>query len=209
MRVSSQVNDMVMEKLYRHVADSFTERGAADILLDEYKKADCEGVSFAPISGCGANAADLYHVTAKITGGNSIVIDNDSDCLGATFFCAGSEKSREVYHVVLKANLRGIAVAKPGNRFCDVDKACHDYITEKGYGQYFIHHTGHNIGIEDYEFEDASSVNEEVIKPGMVFSMEPGIYIPGEVGIEIEDLVLITKNGCEVLNCFTKDLLVV
>ena len=60
-----------------------------------------------------------------------------------------------------------------------------------------------------HEFGDVSSVNEEVIKPGMVFSVEPGIYIPGEVGVRIEDLVLITKDGCEVLNRFTKDLLVV
>jgi len=111
--------------------------------------------------------------------------------------------------LVLEANLRGIAAAKPGNRFCDVDNACRDYITEKGYGQYFTHRTGHNIGIEDHEFGDVSSVNEEVIKPGMVFSVEPGIYIPGEVGVRIEDLVLITKDGCEVLNRFTKDLLVV
>ncbi len=219
MRVSSQVNDMVMEKLYRHVADGLTEQGVADILLDEYEKAGCDGVSFDPIIGYGANAADPHHATDKVTRGkrgDSVVLDiggvKDGYCSDMTrtvFLGEASEKAREVYHVVLEANLRGIAAAKPGNRFCDVDNACRDYITEKGYGQYFTHRTGHNIGIEDHEFGDVSSVNEEVIKPGMVFSVEPGIYIPGEVGVRIEDLVLITKDGCEVLNRFTKDLLVV
>ena len=90
-----------------------------------------------------------------------------------------------------------------------MDNACRDYISEKGYGQYFTHRTGHSIGMECHEFGDVSSVNENILKPGMIFSVEPGIYLPREVGVRIEDLVLITEDGCEVLNNVTKDLMII
>ena len=117
---------------------------------------------------------------------------------------------REIYEIVKEANLRGIAAAKPGARMCDVDKAARDYITEKGFGKYFTHRTGHSIGLEVHEAGDVSAVNEAVIRPGQCFSVEPGIYIPEEgIGVRIEDLALITEDGCEVLNHYPKDLTVV
>jgi possible xaa-pro dipeptidase (fragment) len=101
-------------------------------------------------------------------------------------------------------------MAKPGNRMCDVDLACRNYIEEKGYGKYFTHRTGHSAGIEDHEVGDVSSVNEEIIEVGQCFSVEPGIYIPEEnIGVRVEDLVIITEDGCHVLNHYTKDLLIV
>ena len=121
-----------------------------------------------------------------------------------------SEKGREVYEIVKEAQRRGIEASKPGNRMCDVDLACRNYIEEMGYGQYFTHRTGHSIGMEDHEFGDVSSVNQDIIKVGQCFSIEPGIYLADEgIGVRIEDLVLITEDGCEVLNKFTKDLIVV
>ena len=121
-----------------------------------------------------------------------------------------SDRAKEIYDIVVEANMRGIAAAKPGNRMCDVDAACRDYITEKGFGPYFTHRTGHSIGLEDHEFGDVSSVNEDIIKPGQCFSVEPGIYLPDEgIGVRIEDLVIITEDGCEVLNDYTKDLIIV
>lgn len=121
-----------------------------------------------------------------------------------------SDRAREIYEIVREANMRGIAAAKPGNRMCDVDLAARSYIEEKGYGQYFTHRTGHSIGLEDHEAGDVSSVNTDIIRPGQCFSVEPGIYLPDEeIGVRIEDLVLITEDGCEVLNHFTKDLIVV
>ena len=108
---------------------------------------------------------------------------------------------------MLGANLAGIAAAKPGNKMSDVDKAARDYITERGFGEYFTHRTGHSIGIEDHEPGDVSLANDAPIEPGMCFSVEPGIYIPDEnIGVRIEDLVLITEDGCRVLNEFPKEL---
>ena len=109
-----------------------------------------------------------------------------------------------------EAQRRGLEAARPGNRMCDVDAACRDYIEEKGFGKYFTHRTGHSIGMEDHEFGDVSSINEDIIQVGQCFSVEPGIYLPDEeIGVRIEDLVIITEDGCEVLNHFTKDLIIV
>ena len=78
-----------------------------------------------------------------------------------------------------------------------------------GYGPYFTHRTGHGIGLECHEAGDVSSVNTAVLKPGMCFSVEPGIYLPGKFGVRIEDLVLITEDGCEVLNHQDKSLRII
>lgn len=78
-----------------------------------------------------------------------------------------------------------------------------------GYGEYFTHRTGHSIGMKEHERPPVSSESETIARPGMVFSIEPGIYLPGNFGVRIEDLVLVTEDGCEVLNRYTKDLIVV
>ena len=93
---------------------------------------------------------------------------------------------------------------------CDVDNAARGYIEEMGFGKYFTHRTGHSIGLEVHEAGDVSAVNQAVIQPGQCFSVEPGIYIPEEnIGVRIEDLVLITEDGCEVLNSYPKELQVI
>jgi len=125
------------------------------------------------------------------------------------FYKSVSDKAREIYEIVKEANLRAISSVKPGVRFCDIDAAAREYIEEKGYGKYFTHRTGHSIGIEVHDFGDVSSINEDTVAPGMVFSIEPGIYLEGQVGVRIEDLVLVTEQGCEVLNKFSKDLIII
>ena len=125
------------------------------------------------------------------------------------FYKYASEHSKEVYNVVLEANKRGIEKVKAGVRFCDIDEAARDYITKKGYGKYFTHRLGHSIGIDVHDFGDVSSANTDIVQPGQIFSIEPGIYIPGEVGVRIEDLVIATEDGCEVLNHYPKDLIIV
>ena len=219
MRVASQLNDQVMDRIIQALPANHTETELADLLLRYYLDAGCSGYSFEPITAFAANAADPHHVTDNSRGkrGDCVVLDiggrKDDYCSDMTrtvFLGEVSDRQREIYEIVKEANLRGIAAAKPGARMCDVDRAARDYITEKGFGQYFTHRTGHSIGLEVHEAGDVSAVNEAVIRPGQCFSVEPGIYIPEEgIGVRIEDLVLITEDGCEVLNHYPKDLTIV
>ena len=219
MRESSRLNDAAVEKLIPWVGKGLTERELSAKIREIYKELGCEGVSFEPITAYAKGAADPHHVTDDSRGkrGDCVILDigafkNNyaSDLTRTVFIGEVSDRAKEIYDIVAEANRRGIEAARPGNRMCDVDAACRDYITEKGFGPYFTHRTGHSIGLEDHEFGDVSSVNEDIIKPGQCFSVEPGIYLPEEgIGVRIEDIVLITEDGCEVLNHFPKDLIIV
>ena len=90
-----------------------------------------------------------------------------------------------------------------------MDRAAREDIEDAGYGPYFTPRLGHGCGLECHEPPDNSASSEAVATPGMVFSVEPGIYLPGKLGVRIEDLVLVTENGCEVLNKVSKDLRVI
>lgn len=219
MRSASRTNDAVMAKLVEAVSTPHTELELNAIVRGFYRELGNEAVSFEPITAFAKNAADPHHHADNTVGkfGDGVVLDigglQDDYCSDMTrtvFLGTVSERQREIYEIVREANLRGIAAAKPGNRMCDVDNAARGYITEKGYGKYFTHRTGHSIGMEVHEPGDASAVNEAIIQPGQCFSVEPGIYLPEEgIGVRIEDLVMITETGCEVLNHFPKDLIVV
>ena len=219
MRVSSRINDAVMERLIACLGQNHTEKELGEILLKLYLDEGCSGLSFEPITAFAGNAGDPHHVPDNSRGkrGDCVVLDiggvKDDYCSDMTrtvFLGEVSARAREIYEVVLEANRRGIAAAKPGNRMRDVDDAARNYITEKGFGPYFTHRTGHSIGLEVHEAGDVSAVNDALIRPGQCFSVEPGIYIPEEnIGVRIEDLVLITESGCEVLNHFPKELTVV
>jgi Xaa-Pro dipeptidase len=218
MREASRLNDLAMDRMIKLVPGKHTEKKMGQLLAGIWEELGADGHSFDPIIGYGANAADPHHEmdNSTVKEGDSIVIDigctKDSYCSDMTrtvFYKSVSDQAREVYNIVLEANKRGIAKVKAGVRFCDIDAAARDYITEKGYGKYFTHRLGHSIGIEVHDFGDVSSVNTDRVQPGQIFSIEPGIYLPGDVGVRIEDLVIVTEDGCEVLNHYTKDLIIV
>lgn len=216
MRVASHLNDDAMEKIQEVVKVGMNEQEVADALAQIYVEVGANGgFSFPPIIAYGPNAADPHHSTsAKVIAkeGDAVILDmgcvHNSYCSDMTrtiFLGEPTEHQKEIYEIVRNANLAGIAAVKPGVRFCDIDAACRDYITSKGYGPQFLHRTGHAIGLECHEFGDVSSINTDVLEPGMIFSIEPGVYLAGDVGVRIEDLVLVTEDGCEVLNRFSKE----
>ncbi|MBU3215905.1 aminopeptidase P family protein [Clostridium estertheticum] len=218
MRVASKLNDTAVDKMIKLIPKKYSEKKMGKLLSDIWDDMGTQGHSFDPIIGYGANAADPHHEMDESTvkEGDSIVIDIGckmnsycSDMTRTVFYKTVSDHSREVYNIVKEANKRGIEKVKAGVRFCDIDAAAREYITEKGYGKYFTHRLGHSIGIEVHDFGDVSAANTDKVKVGQIFSIEPGIYIPGEVGVRIEDLVIVTKDGCEVLNHYTKDLIIV
>ena len=215
MREASRLNDLAMEKLKNEVTKGHSEKELMQVLQGIYKELGTDGFSFEPILGFGANAANPHHSkTDKVAEiGDSIILDigcaKDSYCSDMTrtvFLKEASDKAKEVFEIVLEANKRAINTVKPGVRFCDIDAAARDYIASKGYGEYFTHRTGHSIGIDVHDYGDVSAINTDKVEPGMIFSIEPGIYLPGEIGVRIEDLVLVTEDGCEVLNKADKEL---
>lgn len=214
MIVCSQVNDAAMEEFRKLIHPGVTEREIAAQIPGIYKALGADRMDFG-IVAFGKNAADPHHGPddTVLQEGDCVLLDvgciKDSYCsdMTRTFFYRNvSRKAEEVYEIVKNANEAAEKAVRPGMRFCDIDRIARDIITNAGYGPYFIHRLGHSIGLTDHEFGDVSSVNEDIIKPGMVFSIEPGIYLPGEFGIRIEDLVLVTENGCRILNQYEKKL---
>ena len=122
-----------------------------------------------------------------------------SDMTRTVLFGEVSDEQKKVHAIVTAANRAGIAACRPGAPMKDFDRAARKVIEDAGYGQYFIHRTGHGIGLDVHEFPDCSATSETVARPGMIFSVEPGIYLPGRFGVRVEDLVAITEDGCEVL----------
>ncbi|MFC4772042.1 M24 family metallopeptidase [Enterococcus hermanniensis] len=218
MREVSRDNDIAVGRLKDLLPEELTELEMRDKLADIYADLGNSGFSFDPIVGYGANAADPHHETdnSKVKPGDSIILDIGgiknsyaSDMTRTVFYKEVSDKAREIYEIVLEANRRAIEMVKPGVKFSDLDAAARDYITEQGYGEYFTHRLGHFIGIDCHEAGDVSAANHNVAEPGMVFSIEPGIYVPGEVGVRIEDLIICTEDGYENLNHYPKDLEIV
>jgi Xaa-Pro dipeptidase len=126
-------------------------------------------------------------------------------------FCLGKpdRQFEEIYAIVLEAHLAAEAQAVPGNTLADVDVAARSIIEKHGYGEYFTHRTGHGLGIDVHECISVNKGENIPIEPGMVFSIEPGIYLPGRLGVRIENLVAIGEKGAEVLHDFPRELTVI
>ena len=171
---------------------------------------------FFPIVSGGPNSANPHAAPSdrRLTGGDMLVIDYGANVNGylsdiTRTFAIGDVDPvfNKIAQIVLEANQAGHAAAKPGVPLGDVDKAAREVIEAAGYGKYFIHRTGHGLGLEGHEEPYIRSDNRNLIEPGMTFTIEPGIYIPDRGGIRIEDDVFITKNGCESLTNLSRDLL--
>ncbi|CAG7655781.1 M24 family metallopeptidase [Paenibacillus allorhizosphaerae] len=139
-----------------------------------------------------------------------VFIDGYASDLTRTFAVGDvGDKCREIYDAVLQANMQMIQAVHPGASFASLDLAARSCIERKGYGEYFITRAGHGFGLEIHEYPSIHANNADLMREGMVFTAEPGIYIPGLGGVRIEDNVLVTKEGVQVLTSFPKELTVV
>lgn len=218
MKTASKINDQAIEILSNSIQVGDREEDVANRLLNIYKQLGATKFSFNPIIAFGKNGADPHHENdnSTINIGDSIIIDIGcvyqdycSDMTRTFFFNSVSQRQKEVYDIVLEANLAAQKMIKPGVKLCEIDKAARDVIVSRGYGEYFTHRLGHFIGKDVHEYGDVSSQFDLAIQEGMIFSIEPGIYLPNEFGVRIEDLVVVTQNGCESLNHFSKELKVI
>lgn len=208
---ASRKNDAVMAEVAKLIAVGKTEAQLRDEIEAVFHRI-AGPVSFPTIIAFGDHAADPHGEPGDrvLKAGEAVVVDMgcivDGYCsdMTRTFF-VGSNPEKEIYDTVLRANLAGIGAVKPGIPFREIDLAARKVIEDAGYGEYFIHRLGHGIGMEVHEPFDVSATDEVIVQEGMCFSIEPGIYIPGRVGVRIEDLVCVTSDGCKVLNAYPKD----
>ena len=214
MRRSSGINDLAMERFKGLIREGITEEEAASGMLDIYRSLGADGFSFEPLVAFGANAADPHHAPdgTVIRPGDAVLFDvgciKDGYCSDMTrtfFYRQAGEEHRHIYDIVRRANEAAIARIRPGVPLCELDHTARSLIGAEGYGAYFTHRLGHFIGLGEHEHGDVSSANKQKAEPGMIFSIEPGIYLPGDVGVRVEDLVLVTEDGCEVLNHYSKE----
>jgi len=181
-------------------------------------EAGAESVSFEAVVGAGATAASPHAVPgdAPIEAGVLVVVDAGcivdgycSDCTRTFGVGEISERLDELYALCLEAQLAGLAAVAPGVHGRDADAASRSLIEARGLGWAYGHGLGHGVGIQIHEAPVLRPESTDVLEPGNVVSVEPGIYLPGEGGVRIEDLVAVTAEGCERLTEFTKELLTV
>ena len=215
MRESSRKNDAAIALAMESVQARATEKGVADAYERAAASVGGAGSSFPPLICFGRNTAEPHHSTdtTELRPGDAVILDVGlswnryaSDMTRTAFFGEPSDEQRRVHDIVVKANAAGRAAARPGVPMREIDRAARKVIEDAGYGPYFIHRTGHGIGLEVHEPPDASAVSEVIAEPGMVFSVEPGIYLPGRFGVREEDLVLITGDGAETFNHFPHEM---
>jgi len=165
--------------------------------------------AFDIIVGSGSNSAYPHHfpTSKKLVDNSNLLIDLGVEYLGyksdltRVFFLGKINRLyRRIYALVAKAQDIAIKKIRPGVRAGVIDAASRKYIESKGYGKNFVHCLGHGVGLDIHEMPNISGKSQEILKEGMVFTVEPGIYLPGKFGVRIEDMVLVTKRGCEVLS---------
>ncbi|MDW2907197.1 aminopeptidase P family protein [Mesomycoplasma ovipneumoniae] len=196
-------------KILPKIQLGLTEKSVDIELNYQMKLLGAEKESFDSIIATGPNSA-MPHWRAS----SAKILDNDllKIDFGALYngYCADitrtsylgklDSKKEEILEIVKKAAELGRKKVAPGVKASEIDKACRDYIDQKGYGQYFVHSTGHGVGIDIHELPVVSANSDTILEPGMVITVEPGIYIPGVGGARIEDVVLVTQNGFKTLS---------
>lgn len=215
MRIASSVNDEIMNKVVESIKIGMTEQELASLIYKFQTTDPVKKPSFEPIALFSENAADPHGIPSdrKLKENDMVLIDMGGMVNGYAsdmtrcFFMGDNPELESIYEIVLKAQQSAINAVEIGKPLSSIDIAARSVIEEAGYGPYFLHRTGHGIGLEAHENLDVSSVNHTLIEPGMCFSIEPGIYLEGIGGVRIEDLITITENGVEVLNTYPKNLM--
>lgn len=187
---------------------------ASELVINLFKLGSESELPFAPIVAAGPNSANPHASPSdrKLVAGDLLVIDwgaaYDGYCSDLTrTFAIGKVdlELRKIYETVKAANEAGRAAGKPGVAAGVVDNASRNVIESVGYGKFFTHRTGHGLGMEAHEAPYMFAENEQLLAPGMVFTVEPGIYLPDHGGVRIEDNVVITETGAETLSTYSRE----
>ncbi|MBK6328068.1 MAG: aminopeptidase P family protein [Chloroflexi bacterium] len=212
------VAERAIERLIPQIQIGQTEKQVAGMLTGFMQEEGADTVAFSPIVSTGPNGASPHATPTDrpLADGDFLVVDWGAYVDGypsdiTRTFAVGhvdAEMAR-IYDVVRESNAQGKLAAKPGATGEDVDRAARQVIEDAGYGKYFIHRTGHGLGLEVHEMPSMVAGNREPLAVGNVFTVEPGIYLPGRGGVRIEDDVVITADGRRSLTSFTRELITV
>lgn len=217
MRQAQKIADRAFEEVLPRIKAGMTELELqAELIYCMYKNG-AEGLSFDPIVVSGPNTSLPHGVAGErvIQEGDFITMDFGvlykgycSDTTRTVALGYATEEMKKVYNTVLQAQLAGIAATKPGVPGKDIDGAARKVITDAGYGQYFGHGYGHSLGLEIHENPSPNAGNDKPMPMGAVCSAEPGIYLPGKFGVRIEDVTILTEDGCEDITGCPKNLII-
>ncbi len=216
LRDSAALADAAMQALLAAARPGISEAALAEVARSHFIDAGAAPSFW--IVGAGGNGAFPHHQAGQrlLERGDAVVVDIGAVKDGfpsdiTRMFAVGTppEGYAEVHAVAEAAVQAAMQAARPGVRARDVDAAARGVIADAGYGQYFVHRTGHGIGIEGHEPPWITSTSDTVLEEGMTFSIEPGIYLPGRFGIRLEEIVVLRADGPEVLSSLPRDLVVV
>ncbi|RLK62531.1 aminopeptidase P family protein [Atopobacter sp. AH10] len=211
-----RIADEAFHYILTYIKPGLTEIEVANALDFKMRELGASGVSFDTIVASGLRSAMPHGVASNkvIEEGDIITLDYGcyykgyvSDVTRTFSYGELSDQLKEIHEVVRKAQEAGIKAIKPGVPASHIDDVARQYIKDKGYGEYYIHSTGHGIGLEIHEEPMVSSASLHVLKEGHVITCEPGIYIPGIGGVRIEDDILVTKDGHRVLTTTDRSLI--
>ncbi len=202
---AEEIGDRAFAKLLPLLKPGMTELEAAAELEYLMKKEGAEDLSFNTIVASGLNSSMPHAIPSdkKMEEGDLVTFDFGckykgycSDMTRTVVLGKASEKQKEIYNVVLKAQLASLDALRAGVSGSSVDKVARDIITEAGYGEYFGHGLGHSVGLFIHENPRLSPTDDTILQPGTIETVEPGIYVPGFGGVRIEDMVVVTEDGC-------------
>ncbi|MGW6358484.1 M24 family metallopeptidase [Streptomyces sp. NPDC055092] len=217
LTAAGEAADATYEEIKKVPFAGRRETDVAGDLADLLRQFGHSQVDFTVV-GSGPNGANPHHEAGErvIENGDMVVLDfgglkhgYGSDTSRTVHVGEPTAEEQRVHDIVREAQAAGCAAVRPGAACQDVDRAARAVITEFGYGQYFIHRTGHGIGVTTHEPPYMIEGEERPLVPGMCFSVEPGIYLPGRFGVRIEDIVTVTEDGVRRLNSTSRDMAIV
>ena len=218
IREACKLADFAIEIGVNEIKEGKTEMDVLAAIEYELKRKGINEMAFSTMVLTGKNAASPHGTPGltKIQKGDLVLFDLGvvyegycSDITRTVAYYDINDKQKEIYDTVLQAQLAAIEASKPGALCKDLDLAARNYITSKGYGQYFPHRLGHGLGISVHEYPSLTETNELPLQEGMVYTIEPGIYVPEIAGVRIEDDIYVTADGCEILTHYPKTLQII
>ena len=218
LRRASEITDSVFADAFARLREGMTELELGSVFSESFERHGVGRFAGDPMVCFGAGSAEPHHTpgNVRLKPGDAVSVDTGkridgyySDMTRTVFFRQATQEQRQVYQVVLEANLAALDAVKPGALLSEIHQAACRVIERAGYGACYPHRTSHGIGIDCHEEPTDASDRRIPVEEGMCFSIEPGIYLPGKFGVRIEDLVVVTGNGYSLLNHAPKELTII